>query len=79
MGNMKQTKPQTGDLFEDKNFEYHPLKAHRMQQYITIKHGQLGSDIPAHVGLAIDYTHLIGGGFKKNAVGKVVKIWRQRA
>ena len=75
---MIKNKPHTGDLYEDKNFDYHSIKAHSHKQYITIRHGQLGSEIPAQTGLAIDYHNLVGGGWKKNPEGKMVKVWRNR-
>ena len=72
-----QNKPKTGDLFDRGtryDFELVPLKAHRKQQYITILHGQRD---PYHVGLAIDYRHLVGGGMAFNGeLGKRVKIWK---
>ena len=75
-----QNKPKTGDLFDRGNrydFELVPLKAHRMQQCITILHGQLGDEIPADMGLAVDYRHLTGGGFGFNAAIKQRrKIWK---
>ena len=75
-----QNKPKTGDLFDRGNrydFELVPLKAHRKQQCITILHGQLGDEIPAESGLAVDYRHLTGGGFGFNtAIKQRRKIWK---
>ena len=75
-----QNKPKTGDLFDrgtKHDFELVPLKAHRMQQCITILHGQLGDEIPVESGLAIDYAHLTGGGVGFNTeIGQRRKIWK---
>jgi hypothetical protein len=77
---MTQRKPKTGDLFDRGsryNYELVTLKAHRQHQYITILNGQLPAEIPGHMGLAIDYSRLTGGGFGFNCdIKQRRKIWK---
>ena len=72
-----QTKPKTGDLFDrgrKHDFELVTLKAHRKQQYITILHNRIDA---GGRGIAVDYTHLAGGGTGYNSdLKKRVKIWK---